>query len=393
MLLPVSAVFFQQVSLCALFANLVAVPWMSFISIPLCLLSVLVMPMSDTLSQFFIMLCLASLEWLWHYLHYLSSVTWAMSGLSSQGVQLLVFVGLFSFLWLFFQPKITLNFKHTAVLSSCMVILISVLGLSKQSDRQSKNWRLVVFDVGQGLSVLIQRQSQDQSRAILYDTGASYASGFNMVESVVLPYLQYAGIKQLDKVVISHSDNDHAGGLAYLQQSIEIKELLYNRSIDEKGVSSSCVQGKSFYWQELTFEVLWPEKAVAKENDNSCVLLMSDGIHKVLLAGDISKKIENKLINQYPELSVDVLVVPHHGSKTSSSAAFITQLKPKFGLVSAGFLNRWNMPVVEVVKRYQSNNVQLFNSAKSGQIIINFSSKGIVKQTYHDDLWPFWFAK
>ena len=86
------------------------------------------------------------------------------------------------------------------------------------------DWQLIVFDVGQGLSILVKRDN----KAILYDTGAAYKSGFNMVDAVVLPYLQYAGISRLDKVIISHSDNDHAGGLDTLQQSIEIKELIYN---------------------------------------------------------------------------------------------------------------------------------------------------------------------
>jgi len=92
-------------------------------------------------------------------------------------------------------------------------------------------------------------------------------------------------------------------------------------------------------------------------------------------------------------LQADILMVPHHGSKTSSSNAFITRLKPKLAIVSAGFLNRWHMPVSEVVHRYQDHNVELLNSAESGQIIINFSDKGITKQTYHDDFWPFWFTK
>ena len=97
-------------------------------------------------------------------------------------------------------------------------------------------------------------------------------------------------------------------------------------------------------------------------------------------------------MHKYPQLQADVLVVPHHGSKTSSSAAFIAQIKPKFGIVSAGFLNRWHMPVMEVVDRYQANNIPLLNNAELGQIIVNFSEAGIVTQTYHDDLWPFWFA-
>jgi len=273
-----------------------------------------------------------------------------------------------------------------AILFCCSVTLLVVVVLGEQSNKKLNNWQLVVFDVGQGLSVLMQREN----KAILYDTGASYKSGFNMIDAVVLPYLQYSGIPQLDKVIISHSDNDHAGGLAVLKQSIVIKELIYNTSKEK--MSRTCLQGESLNWRGITIEVLWPQSAVSKENDDSCVLLLTDGKHKVLLTGDISKKVESKLIHQYPSLRADVLVVPHHGSKTSSSYAFISQLKPKFAIVSAGFLNRWHMPVYDVTKRYQEKNIRLLNSAESGQITVNFSEKGINIHSYHDDLWPFWFA-
>ncbi|OUR59635.1 DNA internalization-related competence protein ComEC/Rec2 [Colwellia sp. 39_35_sub15_T18] len=390
LLLPVSALFFQQITVLALFANIIAVPWMSFLSIPLCLLSVLLMPISETLSQFCIWLCLESVQAIWHYLHYLSAQSWALIELTNADVQLLVIVGVLSIGLLSFQPRFMINYRIITVLVCCLAILFGAWQLDRQASAKSvndsKNWQLVVFDVGQGLSILIK----SQGKAILYDTGASYASGFNMIDAVVLPYLQHVGIKSLDKVIISHSDNDHAGGLAILQQSIDINELVYNANSNES--SGICQQGRSFYWQGLTFEMLWPESRVAKENDDSCVLLITDGKHKVLLTGDISKKVEAELIRKYPQLQADILVVPHHGSKTSSSAEFIAQLNPKIAIVSAGFLNRWGMPVAEVVKRYQQHNVPLFNSAESGQVIIKFSKKGMVKQTYHDDLWPFWFA-
>ena len=399
MLLPISAVFFQQISVIALFANIIAVPWMSFLSIPLCLMSVILMPISETLSQFFIMLCLESIQLLWFYLTYLAAKSWAVITLSSVNIQILVLGGLLSILFLFFQPKFVFSFKNKQknktmmIIFCCSVIVLGALAFNDQPNKKLNNWQLVIFDVGQGLSVLVQREN----KAILYDTGALYESGFNMIDAVVLPYLQYSGIQQLDKVIISHSDNDHAGGLTVLQQSIDIKELIYNtesekNNTESEKTSSACLQGKLFNWQGLTIEVLWPENAVSKENDDSCVLLISDGRYNVLLTGDISKKIEKKLIKLYPQLSADVLVVPHHGSKTSSSDIFIAQLKPTFAIVSAGFLNRWHMPVTAVTKRYKDNNVQLLNTAESGQIIINFSDEGVIKHTYHDDLWPFWFA-
>lgn len=389
MLLPISAIFFQQISVLSLLANIIAVPWMSFLSIPLCLLSVLLMPVSESLSQFFIMLFLETIQFLWTYLTFLSTQSWAVIALSSVGVQLLVIVGLLSVV-LLVQPRFpfndTFNYRRLLILLCCTVVIVAVQPFDKHPNNTTNSWQLVVFDVGQGLSVLIKHQN----KAILYDTGASYISGFNMIEAVVLPYLQHQGIKQLDKVIISHSDNDHAGGLTVLQQSMPIGELIFNNK-DNKN-RGTCLQGEVYNWQGLTIEVLWPQTIVSKENDDSCVLLISDGKHKVLLTGDISKKVEKKLLQQYPKLQVDVLVVPHHGSKTSSSHVFIAQLRPKFALVSAGFLNRWRMPVADVVQRYQKKGIELLNTAESGQIIINFSDQGMNKQTYHDDLWPFWFA-
>jgi len=389
MLLPISAVFFQQLSWISLLANIIAVPWMSFVSIPLCLLSVLLMPISSTLSQGGIILCLESVQLLWHYLIYLSTTSWAITTLSSFSVFLFVVGGVLCFWVVFFQTIMKPNYKIVISLLFSITLLLAGSQLGERSIKKSIDWQLVVFDVGQGLSILIKRDY----KAVLYDTGASYKSGFNMVDAVILPYLQYAGITQLDKVIISHSDNDHAGGLDTLQKSIVIKELIYNVDNNKNNENTRrCLQGGSFYWQEIKFEFLWPTKPVSQENDDSCVLLLSDKNNKVLLTGDISKKVERKLVQQYPQLQVDVLVVPHHGSKTSSSEGFITHLSPNIAIVSAGYLNRWQMPVADVVKRYKTNQIKLLNSADSGQIILGISEKGISQYTYSEDLWPFWFA-
>lgn len=401
MLVPVSALFFQQISSVALLANVIAVPWMSFISIPLCLVSVLVMPFSEAASQFLIVCCIDSLQVLWQYLHYLSQQSWAVVKLSSTHVRLLVLFGVASAFLLFFQPTIISSglvyFRRVCVkkcfvvLSMSMVLIALLYGKTANIKAQTKvqvkpiNWQLVVFDVGQGLSVLIRQGN----KAILYDTGASYPSGFNMVSAVILPYLQHSGIKALDKVIISHSDNDHSGGLKEIQQSIVINELIYN---EQATTSTACVQENTFTWQNLDFSVLWPKDIVSQENDDSCVLLISDGKRSVLLTGDISKQVEAKLLQQYPELKVDIVIVPHHGSKTSSSDLFLTQLKPTIAAVSAGYLNRWHMPVKEVVQRYHQHNIELVNTASSGQIIFNISETNITTQSYYSDLWPFWFA-
>ena len=420
MLLPISAVFFQQVSFVALLANIVAVPWMSFFSIPLCLLSILVMPFSESLSQFLMGCCIESLQALWHYLSFLSQQTWAVINLSKVDIQLFVLLGIISFITLFCLSNLFLNsfaispknaFKKLLVVISLCVLLFFTLNthtlnthtlktevmtpyamknksvtIDEQTIFNETKWQLVVFDVGQGLSVLILRGG----KGVLYDTGAAYPSGFTMANAVILPYLQHVGVEQIDKMIISHSDNDHAGGLTEIRKSIPLNELIYNG--DQTGENTTCSQGQSFVWQNLHFKMLWPKMIVSKENDDSCVLLISDGEHSVLLTGDISKKVEAELLQQYPKISADILIVPHHGSKTSSSDLFITTVNPSFSVASAGYLNRWHMPVVEVVQRYQKHDVELLTTAQSGQIIFTMSGGGISKQSYYRDLWPFWFA-
>lgn len=434
MILPITALFFQQVSTVALFANLLAVPWMSLITIPITLLSVVTLCLENMLALLFswqsnheitraiISLSISSLTWLWQWLSWLAALEFSMLKLPLIEQKLMLVVGsLLTFLMFFncFRYRLWLIFSTIStilVACYCYFSLTIVDHSDTPSPLKKESWHVIMFDVGQGLSVLITRGE----RAILYDTGAAYPSGFNMSEAVILPYLQYANIKQLDKVILSHSDNDHAGGIMQLADTVTIKQLMTNdvniinqfnnHTAYEKSVSS-CQQGDNFQWQELTFQVLWPTPSgndQKQSNDDSCVILISHGESSVLLTGDISKKVEQQLIKQYPELNVNVLITPHHGSKTSSSDLFLQQLSPELALVSAGFLNRWHMPVSEVLSRYQENNIRVITTATSGQIFVTFSEGklvgnkiGVTKestknnirvQTYRGDFRPFWFT-
>jgi competence protein ComEC len=290
--------------------------------------------------------------------------------------------------------------------------------IGKDFFAANDSWQVVFFDVGQGLSILI-RQS---NKAILYDTGASFPSGFSMSEAVVLPYLQYAGIDYLDKVILSHSDNDHSGGLNTLLNHIQILEVMSNDSQVQQSLDylklttkqQSCHSEGSFSWQDLNFTILWPlaqhktsidvnanqtaniETSKHRHkpgNDDSCVILITDKHgNSFLLSGDISTKIEKQLVLRYPNLRADVLQVPHHGSKTSSSPAFLTHLSPTLAIVSAGYLNRWRMPVAEVRQRYAANDISLINNADVGQIVVTFNKKGHSQESFTENFRPFWFT-
>ncbi|WP_343818283.1 DNA internalization-related competence protein ComEC/Rec2 [Colwellia asteriadis] len=428
LILPVAAVFFQKVSTVALFANLLAVPWMSLFTIPLTLLSVVVMliesffavffvePVSYQFSKGLISLSTDSLAFLWQWLSYLADVNYSTINVSLTEQILIILCGGLALWFMFFsrtgsRPRL---FIYATLLVSvvCYRFLFTpLLNKAEAAQHNQQPWQVIMFDVGQGLSLLLQRNQH----AILYDTGAAYPSGFNMSEAVILPYLQYANISVLDKVILSHSDNDHAGGLLSLSQGVAIKQLVTN----DAGIAeqfndaknnhtqavvrepttvkkiASCHQGSSFSWQGLRFDILSPLASIhntKQSNDNSCVILISDGRVRVLLTGDISNKVEKQLLQQYPKLNTQILVAPHHGSKTSSSQSFLQQLSPEISLVSAGFLNRWHMPVNEVVERYQDINSPLLNTAISGQIIVTIYKDDITVQSYREHLRPFWFA-
>jgi len=382
LMIPLVAMINYQVSFISLFANLVAVPLMSLTSIPLCLLAVLLLPLSEITSYILFELALKSITLVWQWFEMLALHPWSIIEISNGqmiGVVLTFFITAFSLF-------LSVSWRYIMMLVIAISMIIVPPLLSKEKNR---NWQVNVMDVGQGLSVIIERNQ----RAIIYDTGASYPSGFNLVDAVVMPYLRHQGIITLDKVIISHSDNDHAGGLKNLQELINIDEIIAN---DNKlGGERSCLQGESFEWQQLTFSMLSPDTKRGEENDDSCVIRISDGKFSVLLTGDISSNIERALLHNEKinsQLRADILVAPHHGSKTSSSPEFVKHVSPKVVVFSAGFLNRWKMPMKKVVERYQDNQVKVFNTAENGMVRLDINNSGIHVKPYKQDIFPYWFA-
>lgn len=387
-MLPITAIFNQQISAVALFANLVAVPWMSVTSIPLSLLSIINLALSDIfpacqwLAQGFLTLAIKSLELIWWWLRFLSELPNSTITISTFQWLIACIITACMALKLFTEislKKISLVF---------VIFILSSFGY-RQVNAQftAHTWRVNVMDVGQGLAVVIEANEQ----VLIYDTGASFPSGFSMAEAVLLPYLKTQGYRALDLVIISHDDNDHAGGLVILQEHYPINRLMYNSP--EQGMP--CLQGDKFVWQFLTIEILSPNQQQADHNDDSCVIKISDSHHSVLLTGDISKKTEQRLIKADPtstRLKSDIMVAPHHGSKTSSSSAFIQAVAPQTVIFSAGYLNRWKMPTAEVINRYHALGINTFNTANDGMIRIELSSAGSKVIRYRHELWPFWFA-
>ncbi len=381
LLLPVSALFFQQLSVVAFVANIVAVPLMSFTAIPLSLIAVLLSSVNATAATWLFELCLRALQWLWAWLTFLAEPNWALVALSNQQIIFLLVAIAVVAIVMFFQLKRHYYLYLVPILLALILkILLPLnwLGFSK--------WQVNVLDVGHGLAIVIKKNNH----VVVYDTGAKYPSGFNMAEAVILPLLQRWNIKQIDYLIISHNDNDHIGGLAKLQQNIAINVLMANK----KNIKSQqyCLKGQAFHWQGLTFTSLWPKDIVAEENNDSCVIRVSDGKHSVLLSGDISTKVEKQLLTLPTNISADVLVVPHHGSKSSSSELFLQAVKPQYAIFSSGYLNRWKMPAAQVLLNYHRNSIKTYITADVGMVQVNIFDDKVKIATYREDLFPYWFA-
>ena len=242
---------------------------------------------------------------------------------------------------------------------------------------------VTVLDVGQGLAVMVLTRSQ----SLLYDTGPAYFSGGSAAASVILPFLRWRGVTTLDYLVVSHADADHAGGLGVITQGLEVRRIQAGESLVPGGQPDTCAYGQVFTHDGVRFEFLHPRRNAAVEgNDASCVLEISAGNYRLLLTGDIEKATEAELAASKRLRPAEVVVVPHHGSRTSSTAGFVDVLQPRLAVVSAGYRNRWGQPDARVVERWQARGAIVLNTATSGAVSFSLcENEGVTDITSNRD--------
>ncbi len=192
-----------------------------------------------------------------------------------------------------------------------------------------------------------------------------------MADSVIIPFLNYRGINSIDRLIISHTDRDHAGSFQPLYEGFSIKSVMSGEAdlpIFNGYPVKGCQSGQHWVWDGVRFEILSPlsknglvTEAIKNNNNLSCVLLITTAKQiRYLLTGDVEKQVEWQLLMHYPDLKADVLQVPHHGSKTSSGTDFINQLEPKMALFSYGYRNRFHHPSEKVVQKYRKKAVKIY---------------------------------
>ena len=264
------------------------------------------------------------------------------------------------------------------IMSLCFMIL-----LFKQLSKPT--WQVDTLDVGQGLATLIVKNG----KGILYDTGPAWQSG-NMAELEILPYLQREGIT-LEKLILSHDDNDHAGGAsAILKTYPNVEFITPSQRNYWENYRTFCTAGRDWDWQELHFQILSPHSIVERaDNAHSCVILVDDGKHSVLLTGDA--EVKNEQIFARTLGKIDMLQVGHHGSKTSTSEYLLSQIRPDVAIISSGRWNPWKFPHYSVIERLQRYKSAVENTAISGQVRVNFFKDRLEIQQARTEFSP-WYA-
>ncbi len=245
-------------------------------------------------------------------------------------------------------------------------------------------WRMETLDVGQGLATLLIKDKH----AILYDTGAGWRDG-SMAKTEIIPYLQRQGI-QVEKLILSHDDNDHAGGAVDILQHYPKSELVSPSHKNYGEIHRTfCYRGRQWLWRGLTIHALWPPAPVERaDNPDSCVLLIEDGRYRLLLTGDADIGSENQFVAALQH--IDVLQVGHHGSKTSTGQRLVAKTRPKIALISSGRHNPWGFPHPDVTARLQAQQSAVYNTAVSGQIELAFYPAHIKIRPARTDFVP-WY--
>lgn len=218
-------------------------------------------------------------------------------------------------------------------------------------------WELTAFDVGQGLAVAVRTRDH----LLLYDTGASWPGG-SMAQSVIRPWLRRYRLSP-DRLIISHGDNDHAGG----SQDFPDDVLRLSGEPERVPGSQPCIAGQQWQWDGVRFSVLWPPRPAPDGNDASCVLLVEGNGWRVLLPGDIGREVEYRLLGQWPR--AQLLVLAHHGSKSSTSAALLREVQPGWALASAGYRHYFGHPHADVVERLVRSGVTVLRTDRDGMIV------------------------
>ncbi|WP_237064870.1 DNA internalization-related competence protein ComEC/Rec2 [Microbulbifer guangxiensis] len=370
-----SLVFFHGLGLSGFLFNLIAIPWLAIGILPLLLTGTLLV--GTGAGWWCLSLASMQLEALMAVLGGagLAGETWLSGGPPGSPWLLALYAA--GLLWLVLPAGIPGRNLGWAV---PILLIVDLFVPWVPRDQAPPTLEATVLDVGQGLSVVLRTPAH----ALVYDAGPGTAEGWNTGSQILAPFLLGEGTRSVDLLVLSHGDSDHAGGFHGLTESMSVTGVKAPGALAEKlgGYSpasgSRCIAGESNRLGDMRISWLWPDRSdlSGEENDHSCVALIEWHGRRVLLAGDISSSVERQLASRYPDLpAVDLLVAPHHGSRSSSSDALLAWSRPAMVVFSAGYRHHFGHPHPEVVERYSRHDTRLFSTAESGAVTIRWDSR------------------
>ncbi len=371
-LVPFLLAMFQQVSLVSPIANAFAIPLVSLVVVPLALAaSVLPLDWIASAAHLVMKFCMLLLQ----ALSDLPDAVWQQHAPPAWAVPIAVAGALWMLL-----PR---GFPARWV--GAMMMLPQFL--SMPAKLSPGELRMTVLDVGQGLAVVVRTRSH----ALLYDTGPAFTEQIDAGGRIVVPYLRAAGLSRLDGMVISHDHSDHSGGALSVLQAFPVGWLA--SSLPEEHAiriaatrSWFCDAGESWEWDGVSFEFLYPQPGDyndpdEKDNDRSCVLRVVSPFGSVLLPGDIERFSESRLLQSSGNLRTDVLLAPHHGSRTSSTPEFVHAVAPVVTVFSVGYRNRFGHPHPAVSARYRQAGSRTLRTDLSGALLIGMTPAGVDVQS------------
>ncbi|MDR2240871.1 MAG: DNA internalization-related competence protein ComEC/Rec2 [Zoogloeaceae bacterium] len=368
-LIPALLAIFQQFSLVSPLANAVAIPVVSFVITPLTLIAA-ALPFDALL-----LLAHQILSWLMAFIEWLAALPLAMWQQHTPPVWAVGLAAL-GCVWLLL-PR---GFPSRGM----GALLLLPLALAAPARPAEGELRLTVLDVGHGVAV----HAQTAKRDLIYDTGPQFSPDANSGNRILLPYLRAAGVRRLDALILSHEDQDHAGGALSLIDGLPLtwtmNSMPAGHPFREAPGHRTCEAGQTWTWDGVRFEILHPEAAAyavgehdgkRKGNDMSCVLKIVSAHGSALLAGDIETTAERTLLKQRGgQLRADALLAPHHGSRSSSSPEFLAAVGARTAIFSIGYRNRFRHPHETVWRRYEASGAQLLRTDRDGAVTIEFAA-------------------
>jgi len=359
MLAPVLVASFGRVSLVAPLVNAIAIPFFSVMVLPVVLLATALETAWPGAAGSLWRALASLLDVIWPRLESVGDWSGASWAPGAQSPVLLAAAGamLLAAVWL---PLAGLRLAALAMLAA-----VTFGGAARPADGE---WSLTVVDVGQGLAAVVETARH----ILVFDTGPRWHGGGTAARVSLVPYLRARAIRRIDLLVVSHDDMDHAGGVETLRESFAVA-----RTMTEPAATLArdlnCTRGDAWQWDGVRFRVLHPTPGFAsRPNDRSCALMVAGPGGRALLLADAEQAAETAMLAE--PLAADVVLLPHHGSRSSSSPELVAAVDARLGIASAGFGNRWGMPVRDVVARWRAAGTTVLTTADEGAITVRFGA-------------------